>query len=164
MQIRADTSFYGCANTDADECLYSQLDESTPTVTAVEVYSATQIKFPGTGFPVGYNGKGIFRGIESLEQINFSQTSFIAKFPYGVPLTTADYTSAPVSLRFNQIGSTAYQIAYQSDTELENLFSLTDSTSDLLCSFFGGCSYTITAPSLTSMLYSNSTNQIMACG
>ena len=60
MKLRVGTglaeTFYGCGNSDADRCNYQQLDEDTPTITSVVVYSPTQIKFKGTGFPIGYNG------------------------------------------------------------------------------------------------------------
>ena len=47
---------------------------------------------------------------------------------------------------------------------LINEFEYSDSTEDLVCSYFGGCSYTVEAPSIATMLYNSSTNYIEACG
>lgn len=43
---------YACGNTiDATECVYEQLDASSPTVTAVTISSASQVDITGTDFP-----------------------------------------------------------------------------------------------------------------
>ena len=104
-------SYHVCNNTiDPTLCTYAQEAISTPKITGNVLFSNKQIKFTGTGFPIGYNGKATFRGIESDLSINFSQTSFYANFENGVPVTS--WYSDAVTLQFSKIGSPAYRLAY----------------------------------------------------
>ena len=57
-------------------------------------------------------------------------------------------------------------VAYLNDTviAIENSFSARESTSNLECSFAGGCKYTIKAPGLTSSLQADESSKIEICG
>ena len=110
-------------------------------------------------------------GVESSSAVINSDSSVVATFDKGIPLTSS---SAAPSIRFYQsderrrlisLVDTGLQlIASITGITLDNTLALTDSTSSLSCSFQGGCPYEVTAPGLTASLLDSPTNYIDVCG
>lgn len=90
-----------------------------------------------------------------------SDTQVTATFNLGVPIG-----SGSPKIRFIAPEAGHYGEFYSvQETELENTFSVTDSTSGLECSFAGGCTYEVTSNSLTAMILSDSdVNHVNICG
>jgi hypothetical protein len=90
-----------------------------------------------------------------------SDTQVTATFTLGVPIG-----SDPPKIRFISPEADHYSEYYSvQDSDLENTFSVTDSTSSLECSFAGGCTYEVTSNSLANMILSDSnTNHVNICG
>lgn len=123
----------------------------------------------GSGFSSysDWNAGAVFKGVAIAEGTVDSDTEVTVTFTNGVPVTTADND---VSLRFENPVNGQVQYAYkESLVEVPtDTLVISDSTAGLVCSFQGGCSYTVTATGLTSVLLPHDTdahtNRIEVCG
>lgn len=129
----------------ASDCDYEQVNADSPTVSAVTLTSSTQIDVTGTSFPTSdFEAVVIVLGVESDSAVINSDTSITATFTAGVPVSSLAFTP---SLRFVPDSSGGrrrlvaltdadeQQIAFQDAISIENSLSVTDSQSDLSCSF-----------------------------
>ena len=160
---------YSCGNTATpDECLFEQLDASSPVVTGASISSSSTITITGTDFPTSdYDVIVLFKGVETSSAVIDSDTSITATFSNGIPISD---TAASPSVRFVPTASDSRRrlmsladadlqlVAILSDVTVANTLSVTDSTSSLSCSFQGGCSYSVSAAGLTASLTNSATN------
>ena len=133
---------------DAANVVYSQSE--TMTVTAVE-HSANSIVFTGTGFPTtGYTASGSYNSVTSSTFEVTSETSATIIFAEGgVPIGT----DLVATIWFTSDSDSSILYPTMADTILLTVeLVIESSTTDLTCSFNGGCAYTITGSGLYSSL------------
>jgi hypothetical protein len=120
------------------------------TVTAVE-HSENSIVFTGTGFPTtGYTASGSYNSVTSSTFEVTSETSATIIFAEGGVPIGADLV-AKIWFTSNSDSSILYPT--MADTILLTVeLVIESSTTDLTCSFNGGCAYTITGSGLYSSL------------
>jgi len=99
-------------------------------------------------FTSGYDASLKVAGAEASTVTITSDTEISASWDHGIP---ALVDPAALNLTFHATDSGLVHGASSAVT-LENPISVTDSSSDLSCSFAGGCSYQITANGLTTLL------------
>lgn len=104
--------------------------------------SPTQITFTGADFDTTLTGRAIFKGLASTSvQIN-SATEAVAEFAGGVPASEPE--SVP-QLRFEKPAEKIVCVAEnpQGNVKLAVPKAVGGSTTNLVCSFAGGCAYEI---------------------
>jgi hypothetical protein len=169
ITLKTASGAFSCGNTATpDECLFEQLDASSPVVTGASISSSSSITITGTAFPTSdYDVIVLFKGVETSSAVIDSDTSITATFSNGIPISD---TAASPSVRFVPTASDSRRrlmsladadlqlVAILSDVTVANTLSVTDSTSSLSCSFQGGCSYSVSAAGLTASLTNSATN------
>jgi|TARA_B110000285_G_scaffold124314_1_gene140308 hypothetical protein len=118
----------------------------------------------GTGFqfsPSDTTANVTFAGVSADSVTVDSDTQVTATFNMGVPIGT----SVKPRITFYNSSDQYVKTYSDSDSDLTNTLTVEASTLGLQCSFAGGCSYEVTAPSLTSMILAdNELNQVTICG
>jgi hypothetical protein len=114
--------------------------------------SASSITFTGSSFPTsGYNNKAKFNGVEADSVTVNSDTTAVATWNLGVPITN---TAAVPELRFeSQTNLGSALIANPNTVTLTNPLTISSSNAaSLSCSFAGGCNLQIQADGLSTVL------------
>ena len=167
------TGSYTCGNTLApEECGFEQAEATSPTISGASITSSSTIEVTGSAFPTAdYDVVVIFMGVESSSAVINDDTSLVATFDNGIPLTAQ---SAAPSVRFipsdgrrrliSLVDAGLQIIASITGITINNDLALTDSTSGLTCSYQGGCPYTVTGAGLTASLLDSEENYIDVCG
>ena len=152
---------------DAAKCKIAQEPAGSPHIHAAALTSPTQITFTGVEFDSTLTGRAIFKGLSSTSvQIN-SPTEAVAEFAGGVPASEPE--SAP-QLRFEKATDKIVCVAEntQDQVKLAVPKAVGSATSNLVCSFAGGCAYEIQGPGLTSSLQTSTPgiekNRVDVCG
>jgi hypothetical protein len=132
---------HACANSDTAQCLYEQvLGGAYPSVDSITKDSATQVTFTGTNFfTSGYTASVSMGNVKASTIVISSATSVIATWTNGVPIV--ETASIPV-VEFDEISSGTLIYAVNSQT-LANAIIIAGSSSDLTCSFAGGCEFEV---------------------
>ena len=142
-----------------------------PAVTAAVLTDSATITFTGNNFLMtGYDAKASFNSLWADEVTVIDATSAIAKWNKGVPVVSSETvpqlkfvkTSGRRILAEGQSDSPLAHFASNSAT-LTNPLSITQSSSELECSFAGGCAYEITAKGLSTLLKDNQNNYVTVC-
>lgn len=160
LKVMLGGTVYACANTNAAECQYEQLEASakTPIVTAVNVQGGTILGLTGTNLPTtGFTSEVTLSGIKSTTNTATSATSGTALYEMGVPYTNQAET--PVIKYTDDANGDVYYALVKATVSLTQSVSL--SSAGLTCSFAGGCPYEITNQGLTSKLLQDSTNNFI---
>ena len=115
----------------------------------------------GTDFDIsGFTATVEFAGVIADSVTIDSATQATATFTWGVPIGTG----SPL-ITFDSDTETYSKFWSNGESEYTNALAATDSTSGLACSFAGGCTYTVTAQSLATMIRDDdSINQVTVCG
>lgn len=115
----------------------------------------------GTEFDIsGFTASVEFAGVIADSVTIDSATQATATFTWGVPIGTG----SPL-ITFDSDTETYSKFWSNGESEYTNALAATDSTSGLTCSFAGGCTYTVTAQSLATMIRDDdSINQVTVCG
>lgn len=115
----------------------------------------------GTDFDIsGFTASVEFAGVTADSVTIDSATQATATFTWGVPIGTG----SPL-ITFDSDTETYSKFWSNGESEYTNALAATDSTSGLTCSFAGGCTYTVTAQSLATMIRDDdSINQVTVCG
>jgi len=115
----------------------------------------------GTDFDIsGFTASVEFAGVIADSVTIDSATQATATFTWGVPIGTG----SPL-ITFDSDTETYSKFWSNGESEYTNALAATDSTSGLTCSFAGGCTYTVTAQSLATMIRDDdSINQVTVCG
>lgn len=115
----------------------------------------------GTDFDIsGFTASVEFAGVIADSVTIDSATQATATFTWGVPIGTG----SPL-ITFDSDTETYSKFWSNGESEYTNALAVTDSTSGLECSFAGGCTYTVTAQSLATMIRDDdSINQVTVCG
>ena len=100
-------------------------------------------------------------GVESSSStiIHAGQIDFT--FDLGVPVASA---ASPMQVRFDHQSLNEQIYAVQNDILSDHQAVIQSSTQGLVCSFQGGCSYTVGGTGLTSSLLNSEVNSIDVCG
>jgi hypothetical protein len=118
------------------------------TVSTVE-YDADILTFTGTGFPTsGYTAYAAFDGVNATTVTVDSETSVTAEFTV---IGLAATTGIP-ELYFQSTTDTFNYIWAHNNVSISKPLNVTSSSSQLSCSFAGGCQYEIEADGLFALL------------
>ena len=103
----------------------------------------------------------IFKGVESDSAVINSSSEVVATFSNGIPVSEA---ADDITLRFDHSSLNEQLVSFQNSVTLSKALDLIDSTGGMVCSFQGGCAYSVQASGLTSSLLDSETNSIDVCG
>ena len=133
---------------DAAAVVYAQTESMT--VTAVELATNT-IVFTGTGFPTsGYTANGEFNSVSTSTFVVTSETSATLTFADGGVPTGADL---PATIWFTSDADGSILYPTMADTVLLTVeLTIESSTTDLTCSYNGGCAYTVSGAGIYASL------------
>ncbi len=174
LKLVTSSGSYACGNINTpSECFFEQAQASSPSVSGASITSSSTIEITGSAFPTSdYDAIVVFMGVESSSAVINDDSSIVATFSNGIPLTAAG-SEAP-SIRFvpsserrrliSLVDASMQLIASITGITLDNKLALSDSTSGLSCSFQGGCPYEVTAPGLSASLLDSESNYIEVCG
>jgi hypothetical protein len=115
----------------------------------------------GTDFDIsGFTALVEFADVTADSVTIDSATQATATFTWGVPIGTGS-----PRMTFDSDTETYLKVWTDGESEYTNALAATDSTSGLTCSFAGGCTYTVTAQSLATMIRDDdSINHVTVCG
>ena len=167
LKLKTSKASTACANSVVTACDFEQLTAGSPTVSGVTVATSTTVAVVGTNFPTsGYTASVTFKGVESTSATITDATTITATFVNGVPFSAVAAATtirfAPSSRRMLSSDSNFLQAA--GTGMITNAVVVSASTSDLSCSFQGGCTYEVTSNGLKSTLKANVANKIDVCG
>jgi hypothetical protein len=146
-------------------CAYEQSSSSDhPKLdSSASVSDANTVILTGVGFEflTDFTPSVEYLGVIADSVVVDSDTQISATFDLGVPIG-----SGLPKITFVGPDSDPYQAFYSfADVDLVNEFSVSDSSSGLVCSFAGGCTYEVTSNSLANMIKSDSENShVTICG
>lgn len=165
ISVKHGNTTIACSNSDATKCKYEQVSTaSLPKVTSV-VKSADKIVFSGSNFLTSN-----FKALTALAGVNADSVSIdsdsqvTATFTKGVPPLSKD--SIP-ELKFETTETAKKSLTHYSviSSTVTNALAITSTSTDLTCSYAGGCLFKVVSAGLATAMKSNpSTNYIDMCG
>lgn len=151
-----------CVNADASLCMFEQTDSGMPVITNATISSANSITFTGTDFfETEYATTVEFGGVKADNVTVESTTSIIAKWTKGVPVVAN--ATAPI-LFFEKLNTTDDMsvIHFASgQINISNALDITAASTDLSCSFSGGCPFEVSAKGLSTLLRGDPENNFI---
>jgi hypothetical protein len=133
-----------------------------PVISEATISSASTIQFTGTDFfESGYLNTVEFGGVKADNVTIESATSIVAKWIKGVPVVVN--ATAPI-LFFEKLDTTDQMsvVHYASgQVNISNALEITAASTDLTCSFNGGCPFDVSAKGLSTLLRGDPENNFV---
>ena len=143
--VSSNSTAVECANViDATACLFEQTDSAMPVITNASISSASEITFAGSGFfETGYSPVVQFGGVDADNVTVTSGTQVVAKWIKGVPVVPN--ATAPIISFEKQNTTDAMSVVHYAygQINIANALEITAATTDLACSFNGGCKFEV---------------------
>mmetsp|Transcript_20906 Transcript_20906/g.32383 ORF Transcript_20906/g.32383 Transcript_20906/m.32383 type:complete len:339 (+) Transcript_20906:3983-4999(+) len=157
-----ESSSYECANSQTSMCEYSQTASAAmPTVSAASITSSTILVLTGTAFLFdrSFTPKVSIGGVPASTVVIDSDTSLSTTWDLGVPVL-AEATTPVVEFE-NSEGIIHEAVVTAS---LNNPITIVSKSTDLECSFAGGCIIEIEAAGLSAVVKENpESNKVAVC-
>ena len=150
-----------CANTDTAQCKFEQTNSSMPVITNATIASASTIQITGTDFfESGYQTTVEFGGVVA-DNVTVSKTSIVAKWTKGVPVV-ANATAPIVSFeKLNTTDLMSVTHFASGKINIANALEITAATTDMTCSFNGGCPFEVSAKGLSTLMRGDPENNFI---
>jgi len=142
--------------------MFEQTDSGMPVISNATISSANSITFTGTDFfETEYATTVEFGGVKADNVTVESATSIIAKWTKGVPVVANATAPILFFVKLNTTDDMSVIHFASGQINITNALDITAASTDLSCSFSGGCPFEVSAKGLSTLLRGDPENNFI---